>query len=135
MIKEYNDEQLQRLFKNLPEELQEAILSMETADNIWNISERYDIEKVSTLAKRVGNVLVGILHPSEFQAVLEKELGLETEVAKKVTREINRFIFYPVRPFLERLYEGEAVTPEASTPKEKEKSVNNSQDTYREPIN
>lgn len=109
MAKEYTKEQLQQLYKKLPQELQEAIFSVETADHIWNICERYDLDKISTVAKRVGNVLVGVLPPNELQQTLEKELNIDSETAKKITRDINRFIFYPVRPFLEKLYEIEIV--------------------------
>jgi hypothetical protein len=134
MTKEYTKEQLQKLYKNLPEELQKTLFSVETADSTWDISERYNIDKICTFAKIIGDVLFGILHPNELQEVLEKELNLETETAQKVVREINQFIFYPVRPFLEKLYESEIVFLKKKTEDIAKKKSSDQTDTYREPI-
>ena len=132
MLKEYTREQLQKLYKKLPEELQDAIYSKETADSIYDICERNNIEEKSIVAKLVGRVLLGILAPDEFQEAIEKELKLSREKAKEVAWEVSRFIFYPVRIHLEKLYQIE-ITPFPTTPfsvkKEKPKI-----DKYREPI-
>ncbi len=110
MAKEYTKEEFWKLYKKLPEELQEAIFSVETADHIWDICERNDVKKVRSIAKYVGNVLIGVLTPEDFQETLEKELTITKDIAKKVTQEINRFIFYPVRPALEQLYRVETAS-------------------------
>jgi len=95
---------------------------------------------MSEIANYVGYVLHGILPPDEFQASLEAELKLEKEVAKKVAQEINRFIFYPVKPVLEQLYKME-VTPtekvvgkpiEKPEIKEEKPPSPPGKDTYRE---
>ena len=149
MPEEVPPEQFWKLYEKLPKELQEAIFSTETAGNIWLICERnelldVDISKISLL---VGDVLLGLLPPEEFQKTLEKEVKLKEEVAKKVAQEINRFIFYPVKSALEELYKieiapptkpsmapavrpREGLPPEAVPPEEKPKRV----DIYREPI-
>ena len=78
------------------------------------------------------------MSPDDFQEALEKEVGIEVEIAKRVATEIYRFVFYPVKVSLEELYRIEIaplakmkVTPPAGekppTPPEKE-------DVYREPI-
>ena len=142
MAKEYTREELWKLYQKLPEELKEAIFSEETAENIWNICERNNVEKISSVAKYVGNVLVGVLPPEDFQETLEKELKIKKEVAKKVAQEINRFIFFPVRPALEQLYKT-GVTPlekRPEKPSEQEKIEEEKPkkppkpDIYREPI-
>jgi len=68
---------------------------------------------------------------------MEKELGFKKNIAKKVTQEINRFIFYPVKDSLEKLYNMEIISSartEATSPSatEKEKNVSKRKDTYRE---
>ena len=74
-------------------------------------------------------------------------LGKKKEVAKKVAQEINRFVFYPVRPALEQIQKIE-IAPAPAIPKvippkpaevipEKEKPVEKKPskvDIYREPI-
>ncbi len=104
MFKEPKSEDFKKLYQKLRLELEEAFSSSETGDNIWNICEKNEIDEVTKVAKLVGNVLLGILPVEEFQETLEKELNLEKDIAKKVAQEINRFIFYPVKPALEQLY-------------------------------
>ena len=110
MLKKYTDKELQELYKELSEELKEAIFSEKTAEYIRNICNRNNIKQISNLAEKIGNVLVGVLPMNEFQEVIEKELEINKEIAKQVTREVNRFIFYPVRIHLEKLYQTE-ITP------------------------
>jgi hypothetical protein len=150
---EYPKEELWKLFKRLPEELKEAATSIENTNAIYNIGKRNGLneEKCAELTKYVGLVLFGLLPPSEFQETLEKELGIETEKAKMITREITRYVFFPVKASLEELYKIEitpagarAVPPPSPAPpkpvekpteipekKPPEKPVT---DIYREPI-
>lgn len=145
MPKEYSREELWKLYEKLPKELKEAIFAEETANAIYDICTRNEIEddRISEIARYTGRVLMGILPPDEFQETLEKELKLEKEVAKRVAREIFRFIFYPVRPALEELYKTEigpttkpieAIPgPKVRIPIEK-KPKEEQRDIYREPI-
>jgi len=145
MSEKLTQEQYWQFFQKLPDELKEAVLSEETAKNIYDICQRNEIDDiVSEVASITGQALLGVLPPDEFQETIEKELGLEKEVAKKVTQEINRFVFYPVKPLLEELYKTEIAPPakptkiipppEATTPPEEEPKSPTKKDTYREPI-
>jgi len=151
MPKEYTSEQLRKLYEKLPKELQEALFSWETIDSLYDICEKNEItrsEQISEIARCAGQVLLGILSPDEFQEVLEKKVKLKKEVAKKVAREINRFIFYPVKPALEETYKvpitpppagptaGPKVAskPEATAPSEEKPPTPPREDVYREPI-
>jgi len=137
---EYTKDQLWKLYEKLPEELKEAVFSEETADSIWNVCERNNVDEVSEVAKLVGNVLIGILPPSEFQKSLETELKLEPEVSKKVFQEIHRHIFYPVQLELSKLYPTEVIAgaPAQAKPVEgapvPEKPEEKKEDVYREAI-
>ncbi|MCH8741354.1 hypothetical protein IH779_00350 [Patescibacteria group bacterium] len=144
MPKEYLREQLWKLYKKLPEELQEAVFSQETADSIGNACERNQVpeNKIPEVAERTGYVLSGLLPPNEFEDTLIKKVKLKAETAKNVAREINRFIFFPVKEILSKLYEIEIdpparppgvikeVKPKTSPEKEKPETT----DTYREAI-
>ena len=142
MSEKYTKEQLWKLYKKLPQELRETVFSGETADNVYDICEKNDIENVSQLTRYVQDVLLGILSTAEFEETIKKELKLTKQAAKKVAQQINRFIFYPVRPLLEELYRVE-ITPVslekpgliAKTPApKKEESAPPRKDTYREPV-
>lgn len=117
MAKEYTREQFWKLYEKLPQELKDALFAEETGDNIYDICKRNKIiENLEEIVEYVGQVLVGVLPPDEFQEILEKKLKLKKEVAKKVAQEINRFIFYPVKSNLEELYRV-SITPPPATPK------------------
>lgn len=140
MAKEYTREQLWKLYQKLPDELKEAIFSSETANNIYDICLRNGIEddRISEIARYTGRVLLGILPLDEFQKTLEKEIKIEKDKAKKVAREIDRFIFYPVKSSLEEIYKIEIappakpkVTPPPKPPEEKPKAPPK-EDVYRE---
>lgn len=149
MASEYTQEQLWKLYENLPEELKEAVFSVETADDIYNTCKRNNVpdEKISKVAKYAGRTLMGLLPPDEFQKTLEKEANLSNETAKTISLEISRFVFYPVKNQLEEIYkikmaaspktpkkkiktETETEKAEAEKPKEKKKET----DAYRETI-
>jgi len=143
MLKKLTREQCWQLYQKLPQELKDALFAEETTDDIYDICKRNRIlEKLSPIVEYVGQVLIGVLPPEEFQETLEKEVKLKKEVAKKVAQEIHRFIFFPVKSSLEELYKIEIAppakpaipssvrTPEAVPPEEKPRRP----DIYREPI-
>ena len=145
---EYTREQLWGLYEKLPPELKEAVFSAENADHIFDICERNEVgDKVSEIAARAGRVLLGVLPPEDFQKALEKEVGLKKDAASAITREINRFVFWPVKSNITQLHEVTAgVREKPSTPgieiaesarrptETKEKPQRKTEDTYREPV-
>jgi len=151
MAKEYTKEQFWKLYEKLPQELKDVLFAEETGDNIYDVCERNKIEEnLETVVNLVGQVLVGVLAPEDFQNTLEEELIIEKDVAKKIAQEINRFIFYPVKPVLEQLYQVGVAPTEKTAEKltierpeikseipgtEDEKPTRPSKkDVYREPI-
>ena len=111
MAKLYTKEQFWKIYQKLPQELKDALFAEETGDNIYETCKRNDIEEsLGTIVDYVGAVLIGLLPPEDFQEVLEKELTITKDKAKRITQEINRLIFYPVKSDLEQLYRPE-ITP------------------------
>jgi hypothetical protein len=154
MPKISTQEEFWKLYQKLPQELRDALFAEETGNSIYEICKRNEVlDNLDQIVDYVGRVLIGLLPPNEFQDTLEKELGIETEKAKRITREITRYVFFPVKTSLEGLYKIE-VTPAGAVPTiapkptpprpevkpaekpeekptEKEKPVT---DIYREPI-
>lgn len=133
---EYTPEQLWPLYEKLPKDLQEEIFAPKTADTIYDICTRNGLEeeKISEVAKYTGYVLLGLLPPDEFEKTLKSELKLKNDLAKKISLEINRFIFFPVKESLEALYKIEierAPKPLETKPPTPEKLK---KDIYREVI-
>jgi len=138
MLEEYSKEQLWKIYEKLPEELKEAIFSEKTAESIWDIADRNEIEDISKLAKLIGRVLMGLLNPEDLKEKLKTELNIDEEKAKKIRREIEMFIFHPVRIYLTKLYKPEVVSEEKKEIEkitlERKPSTPPKVDIYREPI-
>ena len=140
------------LYEKLPQELKDTLFAEDTGNNIYEVCQKNEIpEHLEEVVNYIGQVLLGILAPEDFQKTLEKEVGLEKDKAKKVAQEINRFIFYPVKPSLEQLYKLEitptekaagevkpavGAKPEVKPTEEVEEKPETpfKKDTYREPI-
>ena len=140
MPEELTQEEYWQIFKKLPEELQKHILAEETAKDIYDICLRNEVDDMAPeVADIVSRVLMGLLPPDELPETLEKELKIDKGMAKKISQEINRFIFYPVKANLEELYKIEiappAGMPKVGPPLPEEKPVEpKREDVYREPI-
>ncbi|MBU1014837.1 hypothetical protein KKI17_00120, partial [Patescibacteria group bacterium] len=104
MAKQYTKEELWGLYNKLPQELQEAVFSQETADHIFNICERNGAKEVSPVASSVGLVLMGLLRPTELAGELQAGVKLKKKTAEDISAEINRFVLSPVKQELEKLY-------------------------------
>lgn len=149
-MKKYTSEKFWELYEKLPQELKDALFSEETGNNIYETCERNDIgENLETIVDYVGQVLVGVLNPEDFQKSLEDELKLEKDTARKVAQEINRFVFYPIKPMLDDLYNVSGKTSEKQIVKPSQKveaettilekpneivSRPNGKDSYREEV-
>jgi hypothetical protein len=137
--KEYTSEQFWKLYKDLPQELKDAVSAEETGDYIYEACKRNDVlDNLDDIVKYVGQVLIGVLPLDEFQTTLEKKLSLNKTIAKKIVHEINRFVFYPVKEFLGPLHSTE-ITPPAKMkvtppPQEKSPTPPAKGDVYREAI-
>jgi len=142
MPEKLSSDQIWKLYEKLPKELQDVFFTQETGDITYEICEKNGVlDKFSEIVDNVSYVLLGVLPPDEFQKTLEKEVKLKPDVAKKVSREINRYIFFPVKSSLEMLYRIEIApparpappspeVPPKAPPEEKPKKP----DIYREPI-
>ena len=141
MAEKLPPERFWELYKNLPQELKNVLFAEETGNYVYEICEKNEIkEKMGQIVDYVGQVLIGVLPPENFQKTLEKEVELPSETAKKVTQEIHRLIFYPVKPCLEELYRVEITgapvssKPETPPPAEEKPSVPPGKDVYRETV-
>lgn len=140
---EYSTKELEKLFEALPIELKDALLSEETAERIAQISHRYELleEQTPELAKLVGKILLGLLPPEQVQEVLTAQLAVEPERAQYISREVNRFILFPVKEQLSELYSeirfapgGRLERKRAETEILKSKEAKTAADIYQETI-
>ncbi len=139
MPPQYTKDQFWELYKKLPPELKKAVSSNKTSDNLYEICKKYKIlSNLYEIAEYVGQTLLGVLAPTDFQSIIEKDLEIELSSAKKVSQEINRFIFYPVKATLTEIYNMDfpSIAEEKKTlspPKNPPKHLGT--DSYREGVN
>ena len=101
----YSRQQLQKLYLTLPQDLKEAIFSVENAEKIQQIAQRYQIpeEKTSQLASATGQVLLTVLVVEKLISSLEIELDIDRNTAQKIVQDIKQEIFSPVMPVLTKI--------------------------------
>lgn len=106
MAKPFSPEKFWEYYELLPPELQDALFSRETSEKIKKISKIYDLklEETGKLSSLIGLVLLGCLHPDEFEKELEKELPEEKEYIKDIAHDVWRLIFFPLRGPLSLIY-------------------------------
>ncbi|MDP3900985.1 MAG: hypothetical protein Q8Q38_01410 [bacterium] len=106
MPKEYTQNQIDQAIEGLSDELKDALFSLETAEVVQGACEAFDVmdERGNAISKGTGYVLMGLMTPEEFQQEVYA-LGIEEPAAKEIARQINRFVFYPVKAALEQLHE------------------------------
>jgi len=105
-MQEYTREQLTKLYKELPNELKDWITSDDSNDAIYNVLKENNVldkrcEQISILCR---NVLFGLLPMENFHETIKKDVGLEEDLAKKISQGINRFVFFPIKSILNDLY-------------------------------
>ena len=142
MATKYTQQQIDKVLESLPEELQEAVFSVETAKRLYDIYNESGVadERAWKISEYVGYVLMGLVLPQEFEEILQKEIKLPKKVSQEIAREINRFVFYPVKPALEQLHRMEievtakVVTPQPPEESEEKPEEPRGEDRYREQL-
>jgi hypothetical protein len=94
-------------YLQLPEDLRQMFLAVETADKIGNAAKKNNLDKEQTqgAAYTTGMILLGELDIVDFVKTLQRQCGLDEELARKLARDINQAIFLPVRESLKELHE------------------------------
>lgn len=117
----YSPEIIRKTFKNLPEDLREAITSVDNLDLIEKIGTASHVrqDQVQTLQEEVGLVLLGLTKLPAVKDALKARLRTSEETTMVLEREITEKIFQPVRESLEKLQHtipGRETVPSSSNP-------------------
>lgn len=103
------DEKQKRLldiYEELPQEVREAIFSVNTADTIMKIGRENKLttEKIGILADEAGLLMLGVTHPNNFISNLDKRLQIDKETTRKVAHAVNEQIFAKIRESLRMIH-------------------------------
>ena len=102
----YTPQQLRERYLNLPNDLREAVSSIDSSEIIANIGSKHGltIDKTGDLATETSQVLLGLIHPNDFIASLANNLEVDKQKAMEIAEDINAQIFKPVRESLKKIH-------------------------------
>ncbi|MEK7567648.1 MAG: hypothetical protein AAB513_01875 [Patescibacteria group bacterium] len=102
----YSPDELQRKFDSLPEELREAITSVDFAKSLQEIGKTsgLHLDQLDQLFEEVGFVLLGMTHPSEFGRKIGVLFNLPEVARNSLVKEVDEKIFKPIRTSLMSLH-------------------------------
>ena len=94
-------------YKNVPEDLQDAMGSVDATEAIESIAKKYGLmlDQAGELTSIVGNVMVGILSINDFVATIASKLRLTNPVAEQVAHDVSASIFAKVRESMRKVHE------------------------------
>lgn len=99
-------EKLKEIFAGLPEDVKDAVFSVDSSKVIQEIGEKKEltVDKIGELADEVGLVMFGLTHPKDFIANLSKRLEVDRTKAKEIAEEINTRLFSKIRESLKKVH-------------------------------
>ena len=105
-MQNFTEEQISQMYDNLPEDLKEAVFSVDMSEVVEKIGRGHqlNIDKIGDLANETGMVMLGVTHPNEFIANLADRLEVDKEKARAIGGEINEQIFKKVRDSLRKIH-------------------------------
>ncbi|MFA5838706.1 MAG: hypothetical protein WC849_02105 [Candidatus Paceibacterota bacterium] len=108
---EQNEEKnpLEKLYEELPQNVQEAISSVAVAEKIQEIAKRngLHVDEAGIVSDEATMVMLGIENPKDFVDGLQNKLKLPREKVVELAKDVNKEIFEPIRESLRKMYENE----------------------------
>lgn len=104
---EYTPEQIEKKFESLPEDVKDAISSVETTNIILEIGKenKLQIDEMGELVDETGLVMLGFTKSEDFVSHIKNRLNVSNEIAEKLAREINEKVLLQIRESLKKMHE------------------------------
>lgn len=115
---DYTQEQLDEKYKTLPQDLKDAIDSVEIGDLVAKIGDENNLmlDQSAELMDQTALVMLGIISSEEFSNNLVKKLQISDDKANVIGAEINDKIFNKIRESLQKIQaQAESEPSEEST--------------------
>lgn len=92
---------MQKVFRKIPEELQEVVASMEMVDSVRAPAKSAGLseEQVDKIEIASLTILLGMEKPENLGEKI-KSFGINDEIARKVASELDKTVFFPIRDLL-----------------------------------
>jgi hypothetical protein len=105
MEQEYTKDYFWEIYKQLPEDLKDALFSDKNNEVVTHICTQAGLneEQLAIVAKFTGRVIMGLLPLNEFPITLELELNISQDLANQINRQIYISIFKHLRVSLNKI--------------------------------
>jgi len=102
----YNTQQIRGIYSKLPNDIKEAIFSVDVSDKIIDIGKKHKlaVDKIGIIGNETSRVMLGVTHPNEFIGNLTERLEVDKEKARAIAGEINEQVFKKVRESLRKIH-------------------------------
>lgn len=109
MADTYTKEELIEIYRELPEEIKDAIFSPKTTDIFDAIKEKQHLtdEQREIMSVYTGFLMMGILPPEKYVPTLITKMGIEREKVASIAQTINRDLFNPIKDILKEVHAGQ----------------------------
>ncbi len=98
-------EQFLEKYNQLPKNLQEALISRESARLIYEAAEKEGVlPGVSRIAEVTGDVMMGFVPITQFRQKIQDGLGINEEKARRIAAVIRDKIFMGVADSLRKIH-------------------------------
>ncbi|MEK7652754.1 MAG: hypothetical protein AAB334_02305 [Patescibacteria group bacterium] len=106
---EQKEGQLEKLYEQLPQNVQEAISSVAVAEKIQQIATKngLHIDEAGIVSDEATMVMLGIEHPNDFVDGLKNKLKLPQEKIIALAKDVDKEIFEPIKESLMKIYQNE----------------------------
>lgn len=105
-MKEYTEEEITKKYKELPPDVRDAIFSVDSTRIIEDIGKKYKltVDKMGNLSNEIRVLMLGIAEPKDFMPNISRRLGIDKDIAREITVEVNEKIFSKIRESLKRIH-------------------------------
>lgn len=102
----YTPEQIKEIYKNLPDDVKEAIFSVDTSNILRKIGEKYKltIEQMGEMADETGLLMLGLTQTKDFISNLSERLQADKDISRQIAKDINTEVFSIVRESLRKVH-------------------------------
>lgn len=102
-------EEARKKFRELPETLQDIILSFEKVEATQSIGRKYHlhIDQIGYLANEINYIILGFTKPYELTDNIKKALNVPYDIAQEIVRDVDEQILKKIRGELQAVYSPE----------------------------
>lgn len=107
-MKKHSYEEIQKAYTSLPQDLRDAVTSVEVTENLERVAKSYGLmmDKAGEIVSEAGFVMIGLTPINEFVPNLQGRLGVSKDLATKIAQDISAQVFAKVRASMKKVHSG-----------------------------